>query len=214
MMMRSLSVFSLLLAVVSVPAQAVTVEAAAGDWSKLPQLEQRGYGHLSEKMQAKLYEIAEAKQCPAFALDQGRLNFRIGFATQYAPDGTLARVILPQLNCPEAESVAGGAVLEMIQAGDYAPTGRSVNGWYQGTLGFSFAGQTARDPGVVKVAGQPGAVKGPDPNETVCEKVEVVGSRLATNRICMSRAQWAEQKRLTREEIEKVQVQRPCKDTC
>jgi hypothetical protein len=212
--MRTLCAFSLLLAAVSQPAVAVTVESASGDWSKLPQMSQRGFDHLSEKMQAKLYEIAESKQCPAFALEQGRLNFRIGFATQYAADGTLSRLILPKLNCPEAESVAGGAVLEMIQAGDYAPTGKSANGWYQGTLGFSFAGQAARDPGVVRAAAQPGAVKGPDPTEVVCEKVERIGTRLASDRVCMTRAQWKEQKRLTREEIDKVQTQRPCKDTC
>ncbi len=212
--MKTLRAFSLLLAAASTPAMAVTVEAASGDWTKLPQLDQRGYGHLTEKMQAKLYEIAEAKKCPAFALDQGRLNFRIGFATQYGADGTLSRLILPKLGCPEAESVAGGALLEMLQGGDYAPTGKSTNGWYQGTLGFSFASETARDPGVAKVAAQPGMVKALDPNEVVCEKVEQIGTRLVSDRVCMSRAQWAEQKRLSRQEIEKVQTQRPCKDMC
>jgi hypothetical protein len=209
--MRSLKVLAVLLTAVSMPAAAVTVESASGDWTKLPQLSQRGYNHLSEKMQAKLFEIAESKQCPAFALDQGRLNFRIGFATQYASDGTLQRVILPKLDCPEAESVAGGAVLEMLHAGDFAPNGQSKNGWYQGTLGFSFAGQAARDPAVVKVASQPGAVKGSNPDEVVCEKVESIGTRLSNNRVCMSRAQWAEQKRLSRAEIERVQTQRGCR---
>lgn len=212
--MKTLCAFSLLLAAVSQPALAVTVESATGDWTKLPQLEQRGYSHLSEKMQAKLFEIAESKQCPAFALSQGRLNFRMGFATQYAADGTLSRLILPKLACPEAEGVAGGAILEMIQAGDYAPTGKSANGWYQGTLGFSFAGAEARDPGLTQAAAQPGAVKGPEQTEVVCEKVAQIGTRLVSNRVCMTRAQWAEQKRLMREEIEKVQTQRPCKDMC
>jgi hypothetical protein len=30
----------------------------------------------------------------------------------------------------------------------------------------------------------------------------------------MTRAQWAEQKRLTREMIDQLQIQRPCKDVC
>lgn len=213
--MRTLCALSLLVAAVApMPAGAVTVEAASGDWSKLPQLSQRGYDHLSEKMQAKLYEIAESKRCPAFALNQGRLDFRVGFATQYASDGTLSRLILPQLDCAEALSVAGGTILEMIQAGDYAPTGKSANGWYQGTLGFTFAGDKARNIGVVQTAAQPGAVKVLDPNEVVCEKVEVIGTRLGSSRTCMTRAQWAESKRLDRQEIEKMQTQRPCKDTC
>jgi hypothetical protein len=202
--------FGLLLAAITTSAAAVTVETASGDWSKLPQLSQRGYEHLSEKMQAKLYEIAESKSCPAFGLDQGRLNFRMGFATRYDADGTLSRLIVPKLDCPEAESVAGGAILEMIQAGDYAPSGQSRNGWYQGTLGFNFASQTARDPAVVKTAAQPGAVKGPNPAEVVCEKVERIGTRLVSDRVCMTRAQWAEQKRQNREEIDHVQMQRNC----
>jgi hypothetical protein len=208
--MKTLYLVSSLLIAVAMPAAAVTVESATGDWSKLPQMSQRGYDHLSEKMQAELYEIAESKQCPSFTLNQGRLDLRMGFATQYAADGSLSRLILPKLDCPEAESVVGGAVLEMIQAGDYAPTGRSANGWYQGTLGFTFAGKSALDPGVVQAAAQPGAVKGPDPTETICEKVERIGTRLISDRVCMTRAQWAEQKRLTREEIDKDQTQRGC----
>src|SRR4051812_11276313 len=73
-------------------AASVSVESATGDWKNLPQLDQKGYDHLSEKMQAKLFEIAEAKSCPSFLLNQGRLNFRIGFAVQYDGGGTLTRL--------------------------------------------------------------------------------------------------------------------------
>jgi len=208
--MNSMRFLSLFVTALSVPAAAVTVESATGDWAKLPQLSQRGYNHLSEKMQAKLFEVAESQQCPAFKLNQGRLDFRMGFATQYAQDGSLSRLLLPKLDCAEAESVAGGAVLEMIQAGDFAPTGKSANGWYQGTLGFTFTGKSARDPGVMQAAAQPGAVKGPNPDEVRCEKVEVIGTRLASNRVCMTRAQWAEQRRLNREELDRVQTRRDC----
>jgi hypothetical protein len=208
--MKSLCAFSLLLAAATAASATVSVEVANGDWSKLPQLSQRGYEHLNEKMMAKLYEIAASKQCPSFRLTQDRLNFRIGFATQYDTDGKLARVILPKLDCPEAESVAGGAVLEMLQSGDYSPTGKSRNGWYQGTLGFSFAGKSALDSAVAKVSSQPGAVKGQNPTEMVCEKVEVMGTRLASNRVCMTRAEWAQRRRGDRDEVERVQTQRGC----
>jgi len=50
----------------------------------------------------------------------------------------------------------------------------------------------------------------PDPNRPVCEKVPVIGSRLATKRVCMTQAQWLELKRHDREETEKMQTQRPC----
>ena len=183
--------------------RSVSVETASGDWSNLPQLSQRGYNNLNEKMQAKLFEIAESKQCPSFALKQGRLDFRISFAVQYAPDGTLSRIVMPKLDCAPAESVLGGALLEMIQAGDYAATGKSPQGWYRGGVGFSFAGKDARSPGIVAASAATGASL--DPNEIICEKVEKIGTRLSSSRVCMSRAQWAEQRRLTRQVIEAAQ---------
>jgi hypothetical protein len=51
-----------------------------------------------------------------------------------------------------------------------------------------------------------------DPNEVVCEKQNVAGSRLATKRVCMTRAQWADLKSQDREEVEKVQVRRGMQD--
>ena len=46
-----------------------------------------------------------------------------------------------------------------------------------------------------------------DPNETVCEQEEVLGSRLATRRVCMTRAQWAEKRRDDRALIDRSQTQ-------
>ena len=206
--MNRLMTFALLVAAASVPAAATTVETANGDWSKLPALSQRGYQHLNEKMQAKLFEIAQSQKCPSFGLKQGRLDLSISFATQYAPDGSLDRLVLPPLNCAEAESVVGGALLEMLKSGDFAPSGKSPAGWYQGGLSFSFAGDSARDPGVPQPSQGKVAVNAADPNQILCEKVEELGSRLSTKRVCMSRAQWAERRRLDRDEIEHAQQRR------
>ncbi|HWJ39066.1 MAG TPA: hypothetical protein VNR86_09950, partial [Sphingomicrobium sp.] len=210
--MLKLGTFALLLAGISTSAAAVTVETATGDWSKLPQLSQRGYNNLNEKMQAKLYEIAQSKECPSFGLKQDRLDFSITFAVQYAPDGSLSRLIFPTLACAHAESVIGGTLVEMLQAGDYAPTVKSAAGWYKGGLGFSFAGtgKFVRDPAVVRPTQPQIAKSGVDPTEIVCEKVEQIGTRLVANRTCMTRAEWAEQKRLNREEVNRVQTQRGC----
>ena len=51
--------------------------------------------------------------------------------------------------------------------------------------------------------------KAPDPNEIVCEKQHDTGSRLMMHKVCMTRFEWAEQRRLNRQDIEKIQVQRP-----
>lgn len=49
--------------------------------------------------------------------------------------------------------------------------------------------------------------KARDPNETVCETEEILGSRLATRRICLTRAQWAEKRRDDRALIDRSQTQ-------
>jgi hypothetical protein len=206
--MKRLCTVALLLAAIATPAAAVTVETASTDWSYLPKLKQRGYNHLSEKMQAKLFEIAQAQRCPSFTLRQGRLDFNLTFATQYAPDGMLQRLVLPKLNCAEAESVIGGTLLQMIQHRDYAPTGTNPDGWYQGGLVFSFAGDNARDPGIAQLANTQVASAAGDPTQVICEKVEEIGSRLGGKRVCMTRAEWAEQKRRNRETVELIQKTR------
>jgi len=48
-----------------------------------------------------------------------------------------------------------------------------------------------------------------DPNERICEKITLVGSRLATKKFCGTRAEWAERKRQDREALEAAQ-RSPC----
>jgi hypothetical protein len=44
-----------------------------------------------------------------------------------------------------------------------------------------------------------------DPNLKVCETIKPLGSRLATKRVCATRAEWAEHRKQDREETEKAQ---------
>lgn len=60
---------------------------------------------------------------------------------------------------------------------------------------------------VAPAAAQEGAkAKKRDPNEIVCKKEEVLGSRLQTRKVCMSRAEWAEQRALDRQNVERSQT--------
>ena len=47
--------------------------------------------------------------------------------------------------------------------------------------------------------------------ELVCERQEITGSRLASRRICLTRAQWAERRLQDRQEVETVQTRRGMK---
>jgi hypothetical protein len=44
-----------------------------------------------------------------------------------------------------------------------------------------------------------------DPNQKICEDVTQVGSRLATKRICATRAQWAEMRKQDRDTVDDAQ---------
>lgn len=44
-----------------------------------------------------------------------------------------------------------------------------------------------------------------DPNEKICENQSIVGSRLATRRVCGTRAEWEEKRRLDKEAIDQGQ---------
>jgi invasion protein IalB len=76
------------------------------------------------------------------------------------------------------------------------------------TLLAVLAAITVASPGAAQDASQTNAQphkKVYDPNEVVCEKTEVLGSRLATKKVCMTRAQWAEQRQQDRDEIDRDQ---------
>lgn len=55
---------------------------------------------------------------------------------------------------------------------------------------------------------QPTGKKVRDPNEVICERQEEIGSRLGGTKVCKTRAEWAEERRLSRQDIDKVQTQR------
>ena len=68
----------------------------------------------------------------------------------------------------------------------------------------------AQTSGHPTAAAAPQGKKARDPNEIVCQKIEVLGSRLATKRVCQTRAEWAEQQRQDRMDTERAQTLRPC----
>lgn len=117
-----------------------TVHVAIGDWEHLPPLKLRNYAHLSSSVMSRLYQIRREHKCSLPGSRKRQVDLSISFAAQYSPDGRLRRLLLPQLNCPEAEGWLGGTLLKSLRGGDYVPTGENLNGWYRGELSFSYEG--------------------------------------------------------------------------
>ena len=137
-MKRLLALPLLFATIAAATPSAPKVEAVVGDWSGLPALQSRGYDHLNSNVMQRLWELASAKQCKIPGYSLRKLDLRLFFAVQYNSDGSLGRLLVPSMNCPEAEGLIAGAILEMVQGGDYRRTGTSPDGWYQGALTFGY----------------------------------------------------------------------------
>jgi hypothetical protein len=76
-----------------------------------------------------------------------------------------------------------------------------------GTSLASAAGAQAQQPPTQAPVQADPASNG-NPNEVVCERQSVIGTRLAHRKVCMTRSQWQDAKRQDREAVEKAQMQR------
>lgn len=86
---------------------------------------------------------------------------------------------------------------------------RAVAAIVGGATAWAVHAQPSPPSEPITVVGEHLAKKAPDPNEVVCEKQHEIGSRIVTKRVCMTRSEWDEQRRLDRQDIDKAQVQRP-----
>jgi hypothetical protein len=66
---------------------------------------------------------------------------------------------------------------------------------------------SAQSPARNSSPGGAGA-RGADPNETVCRNIGEIGSRLNRTRVCKTRAQWEEERRMLRQNVDRAQTNR------
>ena len=109
----------------------VPVSVASGDWSNIPYAQQRGLKRVSTSSIEKL-ELALTKDCKNAIGAARQLELKVPFLIRFGADGSVQEVVLQRLNCPSAEAVLGGAVLQLARSGEYQPTGEYVTGWYRG----------------------------------------------------------------------------------
>ena len=133
--MKKLVLLALLGAATAAPA--ATVEVATGDWSGLPLLKYRGVEHISSIAISNIHEIVRSGQCDLPGQSRRKLDMTVPFAVHYHPNGTLNRVILPKMNCQPVEAIMGRVVLDLVEGGEFRPTGENSEGWYRSEISFS-----------------------------------------------------------------------------
>lgn len=133
--MKYLLAAPLFFALIAASAPNISVIAATGDWSQLPQIRDDGSDHQSKNLMLALNDIAMKHECAIPGFKGDRLDFKMSFAALFDADGTPRQIVIPKLGCPKAEAMIGGALKEMVEGGDYKPT-TPGGGWYRGDLSF------------------------------------------------------------------------------
>ena len=60
-------------------------------------------------------------------------------------------------------------------------------------------------PAAAQTPPSPAAAHGKDPNRIICEKEEVIGTRLGAKKVCKTWLEWQQQRQEHRNSVEKVQ---------
>lgn len=70
------------------------------------------------------------------------------------------------------------------------------------------AGTASAQTGSPSAAPNGAGARGSDPNEMICRSIAEMGTRLNRQRICKTRAEWAEERRQQRQQIDQNQTNR------
>ncbi len=129
---------ALALAAVSVPAAAQTVLTAEGDWSGIPRMEFGTRSTLDSDVVDGVHRLVKTGECQLNGVSRRSIDMRVPFLIRFSSGGFVDQVVVRKLGCAKAESILGGAILEMAKAGSFRPTGQNTTGWYRSELSFSY----------------------------------------------------------------------------
>jgi len=131
-------VLAALLLLGAVPASATTVEVATGNnWNSIPLARERNVAIDMEAIGA-IHEMVESGECVLPGQRKGKLDLTVPFLIHFAADGSVDRLVIQRMGCAKAEGVIAGALLKLLDARAYRPTGVNPNGWYRNEVSFSY----------------------------------------------------------------------------
>ena len=140
-----------------------------------------------------------SKHYPTKALKRGEQG-RVGFRVTIEPDGSLGACDVTQssgfatLDKETCEIMVSYARLSPVRNAD----GRAIRADQDGYIVWRLPA------GATRVASASGK-KALDPNKIVCKRIESTGSLIAKTRQCLTRSEWAQQERVVRDEVDRIQ---------
>jgi hypothetical protein len=118
-------------------AQAQSVETGTGDWSAMPELQQRNEYFMSDQSMDEIEDVGRRQVCQVPGLSGVGVSLDVPFAVKFDPNGAAQRIVVRDMGCHDLEMVLGRVLAQLTNAGEYRPTGASRNGWYRSTLSFT-----------------------------------------------------------------------------
>ncbi|MBV8686110.1 MAG: hypothetical protein JOZ90_02865 [Alphaproteobacteria bacterium] len=130
---------AILLAAVAlaVPAGAQTVETGRGEFSKFPQLRKKNIPYDYNRLIAWTSDILAKGECKLKGQRPNKFDIDVPYAALVEPDGTVRRIIIQEIGCPQLETMVGSTILDMVKRGDVKPTGQDQAYWYGDRFAFA-----------------------------------------------------------------------------
>ena len=113
------------------------VDVGKGDWSRIPEVQPRGQLRMADAQMDQIERIAAEGRCSVPGLNRTAVDISVPFLIRYGADGSVERIVLQDLSCPELEVTLGAAVLHLARADEYRPRGTTVPGWYRSQIAFA-----------------------------------------------------------------------------
>ena len=126
-----------LLALTATPlaAQRVEVADADNDWADFPTLAKSMTVNLGDGTMADVDRLVAAGKCKTIG-NKKRIRMQIPFLVQFGDKGSVDRVMLKRIGCPEVESIAASAALYAAQDGRIRQGSGNAAGWYRGLVNY------------------------------------------------------------------------------
>jgi hypothetical protein len=146
-----------------------------------------------EELTARADIIMKAGVCKFPGQSVNSYSITVPYAALVQPSGTVSKVVVYDVGCPDLELLTGQVANELSKAGDFKPTGASGEQWYTSEVYYAHGGQDL-------------ARTEKDDDKMICEAPKkVTGSNLAMQRDCRTAAQWHEF-RLQREQFQRDRI--------
>jgi hypothetical protein len=126
---------AIVLSLCATPLIAQNVTSGEGDWSGIPELRKNSVVELSSGAQIMIEKVVAQGKCKAVG-SKDRVNLALPFLVEFAPDNSVASIMVKRIGCPEVESIAASTALHAAESDSIKPNGDNPAGWYRGEISY------------------------------------------------------------------------------